>query len=179
MFLHFVILHSEGDFGSCNLPYTALEGSKYEGRTAILECLVAQSMPVLDKEEGVLRKDLDTAKLSAALKLELHARIESVQKRGIKEKKRLLAHRIDLCLNRVRDEVKLALLSKRRLLVLNLDIRANSKALQKMFKEVQKIAPELSFMGISEEDAGSKGRVLCFAIMPDALTKETGLKVNE
>jgi hypothetical protein len=29
-------------------------------------------MPALDKEAGVLRKDLDTNKLSAALKSELH-----------------------------------------------------------------------------------------------------------
>ncbi len=47
------------------------EGSKFEGRTAILESLVANDTPELDKEVGVLRKDLDANKLSAALKLEL------------------------------------------------------------------------------------------------------------
>ncbi len=38
--------------------------------------------------------------------------------------------------------------------MLNLDIGADSKALQNVIKEVQKIAPELAFMGISEDDAG-------------------------
>jgi hypothetical protein len=56
-------------------------------------------------------------------------------------------------------------------LVLNLDIGTDSKASQEMIKDVQKITPELAFMGISEEDAGSGGRVLCFAIVLDALTK--------
>ncbi len=56
-------------------------------------------------------------------------------------------------------------------MVLNLDIGTDSKASQEMIKDVQKITPELAFMGISEEDAGSGGRVLCFAIVLDALTK--------
>ncbi len=113
------------------------------------------------------------------MKSELRARIESVQKKGIEAKKRLLARRVDLCLNGVRDEVESALSSGRRSLVLNLDIGADSKASQKVIKEVQKMAPELAFMGISEEDAGSGGRVLCFAVVPDALTKETGLRADE
>ncbi len=47
-----------------------LEGSKFEGRTTILESLVANNMPMLDKEAGLLRKDLDANKLSTALKSE-------------------------------------------------------------------------------------------------------------
>ena len=121
----------------------------------------------------MLHKDLDATKLSAALKSELR------QKRGIVAKKRLLARRVNLGLNGVREEVESALLSRKRLLVLNLDIGADSKASQKVIKEVQKIALELAFMGISEEDAGRGGKVLCFAVVPDALMKETGLKANE
>jgi alanyl-tRNA synthetase len=62
--------------------------------------------------------------------------------------------------------------------VLNLDIGADSKASQKVIKAVQKIAPELAFMGISEEEVGSGGKILCFAIVPDSV-QETGLKANE
>ena len=113
------------------------------------------------------------------MKSELRARIESVQKRGIEAKKRLLAQRVDKCLNGVKDEVRVALSGGRRSLVLNLDIGADSKASQKVIKEVQKMAPELAFMGISEEDPGSGGKVLCFAIVPDALTNETGLRADE
>ncbi len=94
-------------------------------------------------------------------------------------KKRLLARRADLCLNGVKEEVESALPIGRRSLVLNLDIGANSKTSQKVIKEVQKIAPELAFMGISEDDAGSGGKVLCFVVVPDALMKEAGLKADE
>ena len=34
-------------------------------------------------------------------------------------------------------------------------------------------------MGISEDDAGSGGKVLCFVVVPDALMKEAGLKADE
>jgi hypothetical protein len=40
-------------------------------QTAILESLVDNDMPVLDKEAGALCKDLDANKLSTALELEL------------------------------------------------------------------------------------------------------------
>jgi hypothetical protein len=55
----------------------------------------------------------------------------------------------------VRDKKKFALSSRKRSLVINLDIMANSKALQNMINMVQKISLELAFMGISKEDAGS------------------------
>jgi hypothetical protein len=81
----------------------ALEGSKFEDRPAILESLVAKDTPALVKLVGRLRKYLDTAKLSTALKSKLHARIKSVQKKGIAAKKWLLTRRVDLCLNGGRD----------------------------------------------------------------------------
>ncbi|KAL3816239.1 hypothetical protein ACHAXA_002185, partial [Cyclostephanos tholiformis] len=157
--------------------YRPDSGCRQEGDgrgTATLESFVAEDTPSLDKEAGALRKDLDASVVSAALKSELRARIESVQKKGIEAKKRLLARRVDKCLNVVKEEVQLALSGGKRSLVLNLDIGADSKASQK-----SKIAPELAFMGISEEDAGSGGRVLFFAIVPDALTSETGLRADE
>lgn len=154
-------------------------GAKFESRTAMLEALLADETPDLDKRAGSLRKDLDAGELSAALKAELRARIESVQKAGIEAKKRLLAKRVDKCLNSVKVEVERALLDGKRALVLNLDIGADSKASQKVIKEVQKLAPTMAFMGVSEEEVGSGGKVLCFAIVPDASISETGLKANE
>jgi alanyl-tRNA synthetase len=154
------------------------EGTKFEGRATTLESIDADSTPDLDKQAGSLRKDLDAAELSASLKSELRARIEAVQKKGIEAKKRLLAGRVDKCLNGVTAEVEQALADGKKGLVLNLDIGADSKASQKVIKAVQKLAPELAFMGVSEEVAGSGGKALCFAIVPDALMKETGLKAN-
>ncbi|KAL7439838.1 hypothetical protein ACHAXM_006894 [Skeletonema potamos] len=154
------------------------EGTKFEGMTSSLESINPDETPDLDKQAGALRKDLDAAELSAALKSELRARIEAVQKKGIEAKKRLLAGRVDKCLNAVTADVEEALAAGKKTLVLNLDIGADSKASQKVIKAVQKIAPELAFMGISEEEVGSGGKILCFAIVPDSV-QETGLKANE
>jgi len=85
---------------------------------------------------------------------------------------------VDKCLNVVKADVEQALADGKKSLVLNLDIGADSKASQKVIKAVQKIAPELAFMGVSEEEAGSGGKALCFAIVPDSVMKETGLKAN-
>ena len=71
-------------------------GTEFEGRAATLESINADETPDLDKQAGALRKDLDAAELSAALKSELRARIEAVQKKGIDAKKRLLAGRVDM-----------------------------------------------------------------------------------
>merc|ERR1712127_1177937 len=154
------------------------EGTKFDGRTVTLETINADETPDLDKQAGALRKDLDAAELSAALKSELRARIESVQKKGIEAKKRLLAGRVDRCLNGVTAEVERALADGSKSLVLNLDIGADSKASQKVIKAVQKIAPDMAFMGLSEEEVGSGGKVLCFAVVPKSLNDE-GFKANE
>lgn len=121
---------------------------------------------------------MDAGEFSAPLKSELRARIEAVQKQGIEANKRLLAGRVDRCLNEMTSDVEKALEEGKKALVLNLDIGADSKASQKVIKAVQKLAPELAFMGISEEEVGSGGKILCFAVVPDALVKE-GLKANE
>jgi alanyl-tRNA synthetase len=178
--LHFLVC--EGFVHTfCNTHSLPCEiiGTEFEQKTAALEEIDADNSPDLDKQAGALRKDLDAAELSAALKSELRARIEGVQKKGIEAKKRLLAGRVDKCLNGVTEEVEKALIDGKKSLVLNLDIGADSKASQKVIKAVQKLAPEMAFMGISEEEPGSGGKILCFAIVPDSLMKETGLKANE
>jgi len=117
--------------------------------------------------------------MSAALKSELRARIEVVQKKGIEAKKRLLAGRVDKCLNDVNGLLEKAVADGKNSLVLNLDIGADSKASQKVIKAVQKIAPEMAFMGISEEEPGSGGKILCFAIVPESLLKSSDLNAGE
>ena len=163
---------------TCSYPHLPL-GTKFEERTATLESINADETSDLDKQAGALRKDLDSAEFSAALKSELRARIDAIQKKGVDAKKRMLAGRVDRCLNVVIADVERALADGRRTLVLNLDIGADSKASQKVIKAVQKIAPELAFMGVSEEEAGSGGKALCFTIVPKTTMEETGLKANE
>mmetsp|Transcript_5481 Transcript_5481/g.7928 ORF Transcript_5481/g.7928 Transcript_5481/m.7928 type:complete len:954 (-) Transcript_5481:30-2891(-) len=162
----------------CAAAKAVAEGTEFEGKTSSLESINPDETPDLDKQAGALRKDLDAAELSAALKAELRARIEAVQKKGIEAKKRLLAGRVDKVLNTVTADVEEALAAGKKTLVLNLDIGADSKASQKVIKAVQKIAPELAFMGISEEEVGSGGKILCFTIVPPSV-QESGLKANE
>jgi alanyl-tRNA synthetase len=116
--------------------------------------------------------------MSAPLKAELRARIEAIQKKGIEAKKAALAGRVDRCLNDVKAQIEDALAKDIRAIVLNVDIGADSKASQKIIKAVQLIAPNVAFMGLSEEEVGSGGKLLAFAVVPGSLT-DAGFKADE
>lgn len=154
----------------------AITGLRFEARVTDLESLPVNT-PELDKRAGALRKDLDEAVLSAPLKLELRARIEVIQKVAVEAKKAALAQRVDLVLNDVRKSIESALVEKKRFLVLEVDIGADAKASQRVMNTVKSIAPELAFLGITEEEAGSGGVTVAFAIVPDSLV-EQGFQAN-
>eukprot|EP00978_Attheya_sp_CCMP212_P042073 scaffold250627_cov46-Attheya_sp.AAC.4 len=153
------------------------EGAKFESMVAEAEGLSADS-PGLDKKAGALRKELDAAFVSAPLKADLRAKIEVIQKKGIEANKAALAQRVDKCLNVVKEEVEAAMAENKRVLVLNVDIGADSKASQKVMNAVKKTAPDMAFMGISEEEMGTGGKVMAFCIVPDAILGD-GLNANE
>ena len=67
-------------------------------------------------------------------------------------KKAALAQRVDKVLNGVREDLKQAVENGERLLIMNVDIGADSKASQKVINEVKKIAPKMAFLGLSEEE---------------------------
>ena len=64
-------------------------------------------------------------------------------------------------------------------IVMNVDIGADSKASQKIMNAAKAIAPDMAFMGISEEEEGSGGKLMAFTIVPEALVDEFGLKADE
>ena len=134
--------------------------------------------PELDKKAGAMRKELEETYMSATIKAELRARIEAIQKKGIEAKKAALAGRVDRCLNDVKAQLEDALAQDKRAVVLNVDIGADSKASQKVMKAAQSIAPDIAFMGISEEEPGSGGKLLAFALVPQSLV-ETGFRADE
>lgn len=152
-----------------------LVGSKFEERVAEAEGLSDDTVN-LDKTAGAIRKDLDAGFMSAPLKVTLRGRLEAVQKRAMAAKKAALAGRLDAVLADVKSAVESARDSKS--LVLNVDIGAESKSAQKVMNTVKSMAPDLAFVGISEEEAGSGGKVMAFAIVPDALV-EQGLKADD
>jgi len=153
------------------------EGEKIEAMVVDLEDLKAETEG-LDKKAGATRKDVDAAFISATLKADLRNRIEVVQKKANEVKKAALAQRVDLVLNDVKAEVETALSNDVRTLVLNIDIGADSKASQKVLNAVKKLAPDMAFMGLSEEEQGSGGKLMAFAVVPDSLV-DAGLKADE
>lgn len=153
------------------------DGEKFEALVAELEALGANT-PDLDKQAGAMRKDVDEAFISAVIKAELRARIEVVQKKANEAKKAALAQRVDQVMNVVKEQVEEAVAAGRKTLVLNVDISADAKASQMISNSVKKIAPELAFLGVSEEEAGSGGKLMAFALVPDSAI-ETGLKADE
>ena len=143
------------------------EGTKFASKIQNAEGLDAVQTLDLDKQAGALRKELDEAFISAPLKTELRARLEVLQKKAVDAKKAALAGRVD----RVLEELKVTIqdASTRPFLVLNVDIGADAKAAQKVMNTVKSIAPNMAFLGISEEDSGSGGKVMAFSIVPDAM----------
>lgn len=153
------------------------DGNALESAVAAAESLSDDSVE-LYKTAGSLRKHLDETYMSAALKSELRGRIEVIQKRAVEAKRKALAQRVDRVLNVVNEEVKSAAESGLKLLVLTVDIGADSKASQTIMNSVKQIAPHMAFMGITEEDVGSGGKVMAFSVVPDYLVEE-GLKADE
>mmetsp|Transcript_19641 Transcript_19641/g.28904 ORF Transcript_19641/g.28904 Transcript_19641/m.28904 type:complete len:1006 (-) Transcript_19641:88-3105(-) len=153
------------------------EGANFEKKISEVEELPAET-DKLDKTAGALRKDLDEGYMSAVLKAQLRARIESVQKKAVDAKKRALAQRVDKVLNVVKEQLATAAEDGVKSLVLSVDIGADSKASQKVMNAAKSIAPEMAFMGLSEEEEGSGGKLLAFASVPDALV-DSGLKADE
>jgi alanyl-tRNA synthetase len=153
------------------------EGEKMEQLVADLERLSVEKEG-LDKQAGAMRKEVDEAFLSAALKAQLRSRIEGVQKNANEAKKAALAKRVNIVLKDVTADVEAALAKNVRTLVLNVDIGADSKASQQVINSVKKIAPDMAFMGLSEEEPGSGGKLMAFALVPESLL-ESGLKADE
>jgi alanyl-tRNA synthetase len=150
-------------------------GVSWEKKVQEAEQLPADT-PELDKKAGTLRKSLDETFMPIAIKTELRGRIEAIQKKGIAAKKAALAGRVDRVLNEINAQLEEAVSQNKRVLVLNVDIGADSKASQKVMKAAQTIAPDMAFMGLSEEEPG--GRLLAFALVPESL-QETGFKADE
>lgn len=153
------------------------QGSKFEELVAKTEALDADT-PDLDKQAGAIRKDLDAAFMSASIKAELRARIEAIQRNASDAKKKALQQRVDLVLNDVKKDIEAARDAGKQILVLNVDIGADSKASQRVMNTVKEIAPEMAFLGVSEEEPGSGGKLLAFALVPDSLVNG-GFKADD
>jgi len=149
--------------------------SSLESHNSVNGVMIAED---LDKRAGALRKELDSAYISASLKAELRARIEALQKIGAEAKKVRLQQRTDKCLSNVREQIQSASANGQNFLVVNTDISGDTKASQRIMNVVKELAPTMAFMGISEEDPGSGGKLICYAIVPDSMVAD-GFRADE
>jgi len=150
------------------------EGEDFTKQVEKAEAMDPASTPDLSQQAASIRKDLDAAFVSAALKAELRARIEDVQKIASDYKKKELQKRIDLLLNDVKAQVDEAIESGKRSIVVDVDILADSKSSQKVLNSVKAHAPDIAFMGLSR---GDEGNVLAFSIVPESMV-EAGLAAD-
>ena len=153
-------------------------GEKFQSTVEEMERLAADT-PNLDKQAGAIRTELDAAFVSASLKSELRARIEAIQKKADGAKKKALQKRVDACLENVKKSTEEAVAANSKVLVLDVDIGADGKSAQNVVNTVKKLAPEMAFLGVSQEEPGSEGKLLAFASVPDSLVEESGLKADE
>jgi alanyl-tRNA synthetase len=130
-------------------------------------------------QAGSLRKDLDAAFVSAPLKAELRGRIEAIQKKAGEAQKKVMQKRVDQCLVEIKKDIQEAKDAKKQILVLNVDIGADAKASQLVMNTVREIAPDMAFLGLSEEEPGSGGKIMAFACVPDALVDSAAFKADE
>jgi len=155
------------------------EGDEFEKKVAELEEVDIETTGDVDKLAGGLRKDLDASNVSAVIKSDLRERLHLIQNKVFSLKKKELARRVDICLNFVKEQVDTACAEEKKMLVITVDIGADSKAAQKVMKIVKKNAPDMAFMGISEEVVGSEGKLMAFALVPNAMNDEVDLKADE
>jgi len=145
------------------------EGEKFESQLADVESQSSdpELLPTLDKTAGSLRKELDALPISAPLKSKFRARIETLQRDSIKAQKALLAQRVDITLNKVREQIDNIPSDDddgAKTLVMTLDIGTDSKASQKIMNLCKQ--KNVAFLGMSRDDE-PEGKTLVFAFVPD------------
>ena len=152
-----------------DLAKEAMErGHAFTSLIESLERLDPSTVSDLDKQAGNVRKDLDAASISACIKAELRARIENIQKAASEAKAKELQQKVDTIVNDVKVVVQDALAAQAPFVVTSVDIGSDAKTSQKITNAVKKAAPNLPFLGISEEEPGSGGKVFVFAVVPDS-----------
>lgn len=162
------------------LALEAMEsGKKFISMVEELERLDPNVADDVDKQAGAIRKALDAAVVSACLKSDLRLRIEEVQKIAAEVKQKELQKRVDTIINDLKVLVEEAVTSNAPFLVTTVDVQADTKVSLKISNAVKKIAPNLPFLAISEEEPGTGGKVLAFAIVPDGVVTSCGLQADD
>eukprot|EP00814_Leptocylindrus_danicus_P020097 CAMPEP_0116044182 /NCGR_PEP_ID=MMETSP0321-20121206/26853_1 /TAXON_ID=163516 /ORGANISM="Leptocylindrus danicus var. danicus, Strain B650" /LENGTH=340 /DNA_ID=CAMNT_0003525241 /DNA_START=190 /DNA_END=1209 /DNA_ORIENTATION=- len=129
-----------------------------------------------------LRKELDAAFISTPLKIELRSQLEVLQKKAAEKNKAALNQRIQSVIADLTASLKEKEKQKQKeqeIIVQTVDIGADGKASNKVLDALRKVAPNTAFLGISEEEVGSGGKVLCFAVVPQVMIDDNGMNASD
>lgn len=132
----------------------------------------------LETALSAFRRDVDTATLSAAVKGKLRAEGDALLKRVAAEAKAAAALASEEGVNAAGKAAKEAADRGESVLIMEVMIGANSKAVKRVLDAVAKAAPGLSFMGFSAEGPGASGKLLVFSIV-NGVAAESGLNADE
>ena len=154
-----------------------MDGVNLDGKVAEAENMETGAEDI-EQVAVTLRKEIDEAVISAVLKVELRGRVELLQKKAVEKKKASLAQKVDSVLNTLRETITSSVSEGNKVIIEKVDIGADGKVSNRVIDAVKKVSSDVAFMGISEEEVGSGGKVLCFALVPDDMTKE-GFSASE
>mmetsp|Transcript_71285 Transcript_71285/g.200817 ORF Transcript_71285/g.200817 Transcript_71285/m.200817 type:complete len:589 (-) Transcript_71285:158-1924(-) len=134
----------------------------------------------LEDRTAELRKELEEKGplISAIKRTEVRAGLEASQKKIAAEKKKVLDATIAAGIGHMEAEVKAAVARGDSFVVLDVKLGVDSKAVKKATKILNKEAKTTAILCLSEEDPGSGGKLLCFAVVPETMQK-AGLAANE
>eukprot|EP00638_Chattonella_subsalsa_P000158 CAMPEP_0117753108 /NCGR_PEP_ID=MMETSP0947-20121206/12026_1 /TAXON_ID=44440 /ORGANISM="Chattonella subsalsa, Strain CCMP2191" /LENGTH=1008 /DNA_ID=CAMNT_0005571921 /DNA_START=114 /DNA_END=3140 /DNA_ORIENTATION=- len=131
---------------------------------------------VVEKLVVSLRQEVDDLLISASLKPVLRSRLEKVAKEALKKKKQASQAAIDKAIQKLKDTLTNEGLTDRKVIVMEVGIGVDSKAVKNVLNVVGKMAPQAAFMGLSVDQ--ESGKLLCFASVPEDLVAQ-GLKAGE
>merc|ERR1712232_265244 len=102
-----------------------------------------------------------------------------LQKKAAEKNKAALNQRIQAVIADLTASLKEKQQEEPEIIVQTVDIGADGKASNKVLDALRKVAPNTAFLGISEEEVGSGGKVLCFAMVPQGMIDDNGMNASD
>ena len=147
---------------------------------ALCEAIATLKGAALDEGVNDLRQKLESNadSLPAVARSRARDSIQKFQKQIAAEKKKLLDAQISTGLLAMESRLGEAVARGDTFAVLDVKVGVDSKAVKQAVNLCKKQAPSLAVLGLSEEEPGSGGKLLCFAVVPDS-QMAAGLAAND
>ena len=126
-----------------------------------------------------IRAALDTSIISQATKNTLREELsEKIAKQILVQKNKKLLKMVDNVILRVKEEALAAVAKGDTTAVFHMEIGSYAKAIKRATEEIKKVAPGLSFLGLSYESEGETLKITGFSSVTDT-AQASGLKAND